>query len=52
MKLNPLQQLDDDYWLLPETSDHLLHSLPIETSGEDGDTVRIVGQIRYAVSRE
>lgn len=38
-------------WLLPESNDPLFQE-PLPLSGEDGDTVRVVGQVRYAVSRE
>lgn len=38
-------------WLLPESDDPRFQQ-PIALDGDDGDTVRIVGQVRYAVSRE
>lgn len=38
-------------WLLPESSDPRFQE-PIPLEGNDDDTIRIVGRIRYAVSRE
>ncbi|MCP4934810.1 MAG: S24 family peptidase [bacterium] len=39
------------HWLLPESTDPL-HQQPIEVNADDGDTVRLVGRVRFAVSRE
>lgn len=39
------------YWLLPE-SDDPRHQEPIPLDGGTDDTIRIVGRVRYAVSRE
>lgn len=38
-------------WLLPESSDPR-YQQPIALEGENGDTIRIVGRVRYAVQRE
>lgn len=38
-------------WLLPESDDPRFQE-PIAINGNDGDTIRIVGRVRYAVSRE
>lgn len=38
-------------WLVPESDDPRFQE-PIALDGADGDTVRIVGRVRYAVSRE
>ncbi|OIN06122.1 hypothetical protein BFS86_19655 [Shewanella algae] len=38
-------------WLLPESTDPRFQE-PIALNGDDGDTIRIVGRVRYAVSRE
>lgn len=38
-------------WLLPESDDPRFQQ-PIALDAQDGDTVRIVGQVRFAVSRE
>lgn len=45
--------LEDDgtYWLWPESTDPN-HQTPIHLNGDDGDTIRIVGQVRYSVVRE
>lgn len=46
---------DDDgkYWLIPESNDPLYQApISIETGIVDGDEVRIVGRVRYSVSRE
>lgn len=39
------------FWLLPESDDPRFQE-PIPVEGHDNDTVRIVGRVRYAVSRE
>ena len=39
------------YWLLPESTDPRFQQ-PIALEGEDGETVRILGRVRYAVARE
>ena len=39
------------HWLIPESTDPL-HQQPIELDGHEGVTIRIVGRVRYAVSRE
>lgn len=39
------------YWLYPESTDPR-HQTPIELNGTEGDTIRIVGQVRYSVVRE
>jgi len=38
-------------WLLPESDDPRFQE-PIPLDGADGDTVRIIGRVRYSVSRE
>lgn len=38
-------------WLLPESDDPRFQQ-PIPLDGSDGDTVRIVGRVRYSVARE
>lgn len=38
-------------WLLPESTDPL-YQAPIPLNGVDGDTIRIVGTVRYSVQRE
>jgi len=38
-------------WLLPESTDPRFQE-PIPINGDEGDTIRIVGRVRYAVSRE
>lgn len=38
-------------WLLPESTDPR-YQQPIPLEGENGDTIRLVGRIRYAVQRE
>lgn len=38
-------------WLLPESDDPLFQA-PISLDDEANDTIRILGQVRYAVSRE
>lgn len=44
---------DDDgkHWLLPESTDPRFQE-PISVEGGEDDTVRILGRVRYAVSRE
>lgn len=42
---------DGRYWLLPESTDPLYQE-PIALDGAEGDTVRIVGRVRYSVRRE
>jgi transcriptional regulator with XRE-family HTH domain len=44
---------DDDgkMWLLPE-SDDPRHQEPIPVDGGEDDTIRIIGRVRYAISRE
>lgn len=39
------------YWLMPESSDPR-HQQPIEIDGDNGDTVRMMGRVRYSVQRE
>tara|TARA_R110000751_G_scaffold146094_8_gene249986 strand:- start:4054 stop:4632 length:579 start_codon:yes stop_codon:yes gene_type:complete len=39
------------YWLMPESTDPR-HQQPIEIDGDNGDTVRMVGRVRYSVQRE
>jgi phage repressor protein C with HTH and peptisase S24 domain len=39
------------FWLLPESTDPR-YQQPIDLEGSDGDMIRIVGRIRYAVQRE
>lgn len=39
------------HWLLPESTDPL-HQQPIEVNGDDGDTIRLIGRVRFSVSRE
>jgi transcriptional regulator with XRE-family HTH domain len=39
------------YWLLPESTDPLFQE-PIPINGNEDDTIRIVGRVRFAVSRE
>lgn len=41
----------DKFWLLPESDDPRFQS-PIPLESDEGDTIRIVGRVRYAVSRE
>ncbi len=38
-------------WLMPESSDPR-HQQPIEIGGDEGDTVRLLGRVRYSVQRE
>ena len=38
-------------WLLPESDDPRFQE-PIEINGAEGDTIRIIGRVRFAVSRE
>lgn len=38
-------------WLLPESTDPL-YQAPIALDGSEGDTVRIVGRVRYSVQKE
>lgn len=38
-------------WLLPESTDPL-YQAPIPFDGNDGDTIEIIGRVRYSVSRE
>ena len=38
-------------WLMPESSDPR-HQQPIEVSGSNGDTIRIMGRVVYSVQRE
>lgn len=38
-------------WLLPESNDPR-HQAPIAIEGEEGDQVRVVGRVRFAVQRE
>lgn len=40
-----------EMWLLPESNDPRFQE-PIPVNGDDDDTIRIVGRVRYAVSRE
>ncbi len=44
---------DDDgkFWLLPE-SDDPRHQAPIALNGNEGDTIRLVGRVVWAASRE
>lgn len=39
------------HWLLPESDDPRFQE-PIPMEGADGDTIRIVGRVRYSVARE
>lgn len=39
------------YWLLPESDDPRFQE-PIPIEGSEDDTVRVIGRVRYAVSRE
>ncbi|MBO9125484.1 MULTISPECIES: XRE family transcriptional regulator [unclassified Rhizobium] len=38
-------------WLLPESNDPR-HQAPIDLTGAEGDTIRIVGRVAYSVQRE
>lgn len=38
-------------WLLPESTDPLFQQ-PIPLAGLDGETIQIVGRVRYAITRE
>jgi transcriptional regulator with XRE-family HTH domain len=38
-------------WLLPESTDPL-HQAPIPLNGDEGDEIRIVGQVRFSIARE
>jgi hypothetical protein len=41
------------YWLVPESSDPLWQEpISVEDGAQNGDEVRIVGRVRYAVTRE
>lgn len=46
-----IQEDDGTYWLYPESTDPR-HQTPIQMNGDEGDTIRIVGQVRYSVVRE
>lgn len=39
------------YWLLPDSTDPRFQE-PIPVNGQEGDTIRVVGRVRYAVQRE
>lgn len=45
-------QTDDEgnYWLVPESADPRFTAIPVDNP--NGDTVRIVGRVRYSVRRE
>lgn len=45
--------LDDkgNPWLLPESTDPRFQE-PIPINGDEGDTIRIIGRVRFSVSRE
>lgn len=45
------QDEDGVVWLLPESSDPRFQE-PIQVTGDEGDTVRILGRVTYSVSRE
>jgi transcriptional regulator with XRE-family HTH domain len=38
-------------WLLPESTDPL-HQAPIPLTGDEDDEIRVVGQVRFSISRE
>jgi len=38
-------------WLLPESDDPLFQA-PIALDGDEGDTIRVLGQVRFSVARE
>lgn len=42
---------DGHFWLVPESNDPR-HQQPIKVNGDLGDTIRILGRVVYAVSRE
>ena len=46
-----VKEEDGTYWLYPESTDPR-HQTPIEMDGNEGDTIRIIGQVRYSVVRE
>ncbi|MBX8828503.1 hypothetical protein HBA93_23130 [Ochrobactrum sp. SFR4] len=39
------------FWLMPESTDPH-HQTPLEINGDDGETIRILGKVVYAVRRE
>lgn len=41
----------DKFWLMPESTDPH-HQTPLEINGDDGETIRILGKVVYAVRRE
>ena len=42
---------DGELWLVPESNDPMFQE-PIPLAGKDGETIRIVGRVRYAMSKE
>lgn len=46
-----VQDEEGTAWLWPESDDPRFQQ-PIAINGNDGDTIRIVGRVRYAVTRE
>lgn len=40
-----------EYWLMPESTDPRFQQ-PLPLKGDDGDTIRVVGRVRYVVGVE